>query len=208
MIPPRANASGLTFMTLMTIGLFHLHSALGTDLYLQKVTSKNVFSRIHRLMKRSNLFHGSSRIGDDVSDLCIENTQRPRTINLQLKASGHENRPRLHPALGVHPATSHTTRMSREKLYKSATQLSLPRPLFHSINSYLNFNNSKAASLYGSEQYVDSSEQPDILKPLENKPQFKPLNRMLVAKYSDMEIQKELSDFFKVRPVKSWDAQS
>lgn len=160
------------------------------------------------MVKKNNFFHMGPRSGDDLSDLCIENTpQRPKTITLQLKALNHENKSRLQPALSSHPSTSHASRASREKLYKSATQLSMPRPLFHSINSYLNFNN-KASSLYDSEQYLDSADQENILKPLENKPQFKPLNRMLVAKYSDMEIQKELSEFFRIKPVRWPDTQS
>lgn len=58
--------------------------------------------------------------------------------------------------------------------------------------------------MYTSEVYLDSSGKDSnagILKPLDNK-QARPPNKKLVAKYSDMEIHKELSDFFKVCPAK------
>lgn len=105
----------------------------------------------------------------------------------------------MHQGLSMKPKTS---KSPREKLYRSATNLHGSRPLFQSVNSYLNFNNlnKTRAGLYSSEQYLDSNRLDSILQPIENLK--RPVTRKLVAKYSDMEIQKELNDFFKIRPVK------
>lgn len=149
----------------------------------------------------------ATRIDENHTDLCVENSHKPsKTITLQLNTSHEKQKPvsTLFPNGHVHSIKPKTSKSPREKLYRSATQIGGSRPLFHSVNSYLNFNNlskSKSAGLYSSQQYLDSNRLDNILQPLENMTP-RPVTKKLVAKYSDMEIQKELNDFFKIRPVK------
>ena len=164
------------------------------------------YFRHHRAIKKNNFFPTGTRIDENPTDLCVENShkQPSKTITLQLHTS-HGDKQKAANTLTVNHSNikPKTSKSPREKLYRSVTQISPTRPLFHSVNSYLNFNNfskSKSAGLYSSEQYLDSNRLDSILQPLENLK--RPVTKKLVAKYSDMEIQKELNDFFKIRPVK------
>lgn len=187
-------------------------------------------------MKKNNFFNTTgSRVGEDFSDLCVENsTHKSKTITLQLN-NPNDRKPASNvtpaapssissapvssvPAFHHHHYHSTSKSAASDKLYRSATQLNQlsnsisARPVFTNISSYLQFNNhatsggssSRRAHMYTSEVYLDNSSSRDsnggVLKPLDNK-QVK-TNKKLVAKYSDIEIQKELSDFFKVCPAK------
>lgn len=171
------------------------------------------FCRHHRAIKKNNFFTNvGTRIGEDHAELCVENSHKSnKTITLHLHSSSQEKqRPTTNGFTASTNTSQHlpkTSKSSRDKLYKSATQLGTAtsvRPLFHSVNSYLNFNN-RRPGLYNSEQYLDSTRMENPLKPLDNHLK-RPFSKKLIAKYSDMEIQKDLHDFFKIRPVK-WDHQ-
>ena len=167
-------------------------------------------SRHHRAIKKNNFFTpAGTRIGEDHSELCVENSNKyNKTITLHLQTSQEKPRPATNGFIAANTATQSqqlpkTSKSSRDKLYKSATHLSSSvgaRPLFQSVNSYLNFNN-RRGGLYHSEQYLDSSRIEGPLKPIDNQLK-RPISKKLIAKYSDMEIQRELNDFFKIRPAK------
>lgn len=170
------------------------------------------FYSYHRSIKKNNFFTPvGTRMGDDHSELCVENSQKGKaTINLQLKQGSkpRTDRPKTN---GLASFTNNSQQQllrqhfksPRETLYRSATNVgSSSKPLFQSVNSYLNFHlKPRAPGLYSSEQYLDSNRLEKPLKSLENHLK-RPISKRLVAKYSDMEIQKELNDFFKIRSVK------
>ncbi|XP_067951146.1 uncharacterized protein [Watersipora subatra] len=169
----------------------------------------NLDQKQNRPIKKNNFFTSiGPRLGDDHSELCVENSNKSnQTITLHLQTSQEKQRP-ITNGFTVIPNTTgssqlpKTSKSSRDKLYKSANQLASTvgsRPLFHSVSSYINFN--KRAGLYHSEKYLDSSRIDGHLKPLDNHLR-RPFSKKLIAKYSDMEIQKELNDFFKIRSVK------
>lgn len=153
------------------------------------------FFRHHRVKKNNFFLPVGPRVGgEDFSDLCVD-SQKTKTITLQLHTSDSMTK--------LNPSAKSTSRSPRERLYamRSMTQIPGPRPVFSTIHSYLNYNNGrKMAALYSSDQYLDGGSSDSILQPIENKRQ--PHSKKLVAKYSDMAIQKDLNDFFKIRPVK------
>jgi len=179
------------------------------------------FSRYHRSIKKNNFFlPAGTRLGEEHPDLRVENSHKSKTITLQLQTNGEHNKQKPPSTVATStfiqptapfapPATAYLghkpSKHSHDKLYRSATSLSpsavkMSRPLFYNVNAYLNLSN-KRSPLYSSDQYLDSSRVEGPLRPLDNQMK-RPVSKKLVAKYSDMEIQKELKDFFKVRSVK------
>lgn len=157
--------------------------------------------RNHRSVKKNNyMIPPGPRSVDDFSDLCVESTShRNKMITLQLQTTNPENNSKHASSISGFPIVPpRHSRSPRERLYRSATQLSPTKPAFTSVNSYLNFKN--RLGLYSSDQYLDSNQYDGVLKPLENRQRS--LQKKPVAKFSDMEIQKDLNNFFKIRPAK------